>query len=66
MAMNVGIGHWIFAGIFAVAFILALIKAYGADRSKSPSYFSGSSTILLSVLLIVMVLIVVKILSRLS
>lgn len=64
--MNVGTGHWVFAAVFAIGFVLALYKAYGADKLKSPSYFSGSSSILLTVLLVVIILIVVKILNRLG
>jgi len=64
--MDVGTGHWMFAMAFAVVFVVAIFKAYSQDQVQSPSYFSGSSKFLLSVLLIVMVLVVVKILSRMS
>lgn len=64
--MNIGPGHWVFAGLFAVFFIGAMVFAYRSDRQKSPQYFTGSTRFLLGVILIVMVLIVVKILSRFS
>ena len=64
--MNIGTGHWIFAGIFALAFVAAMAFAYRSDRKKSPQIFSGSNRFLLAVILIVMLLVVVKILYRSS
>lgn len=64
--MNVGTGHWIFALLFALVFVVALFIAYGSDKAKSPGYFSGSSKFLLFVTLFIMILLVVKMLTRLS
>lgn len=64
--MNIGTGHWIFAAVFAVAFIAAITYAYGSDKKKSPQYFTGASRFLLGVVIILMTLIVVKILLRFS
>jgi len=64
--MDVTTGHWIFAGVFAVAFIIGIIYAYKDDIKKRPDLFSGSSKFLLSVILIVMVLLVIKMVSRLG
>jgi cytochrome bd-type quinol oxidase subunit 1 len=65
-AMNIGPGHWIFAGLFALSFIAAMVFAYRSDSKKSPQYFTGSTRFLLGVILIVMLLVVLKILHRLS
>lgn len=64
--MNIGPGHWVFAGLFAVFFIGAMVFAYRSDRQKSPQYFTGSTRFLLGVILIVMLLVVLKILYRFS
>lgn len=64
--MNIGQGHWIFAGLFAIGFIAAVAYAYGSDKKKSPDYFSGSNKFLLGVIVVVMTLVVVKILLRSS
>jgi len=59
-------GHWIFAGIFTVVFIIGIIYAYKDDIKKRPDLFSGSFRFLLGVILIVMVLLVIKMVSRLG
>lgn len=64
--MNIGAGHWIFAGLFALVFIGAMVFAYRSDRQRSPQYFTGSNRFLLGVILIVMLLVVLKILYRFS
>ena len=58
--------HWIFAGVFAIVFLIALAFAYQDDAKKAPDMFKGSSGFLLAVVLIIMVFIVVKILYRVS
>lgn len=64
--IEVGTGHWIFAGLFALFFISATVFAYHNDRQKSPQYFTGSNRFLLGVILIVILLVVLKILYRFS
>lgn len=64
--MNVTIGHWVFAGCFIIAFVIALMYSYMADKRKSPTYFTGSSKFLLGVVVVVMLLVVIKILYRLA
>ena len=63
---NITIYHWVFAGAFAIVFLIALGFAYRDDAKKAPDMFKGSSRFLIIVTLIIMVLIVVKILYRLS
>ncbi|MGB0368550.1 MAG: hypothetical protein ACPGD8_04045 [Flavobacteriales bacterium] len=64
--MDIGPNHWIFAGLFALVFVVGIIFAYKDDIAKNPNLFQGSSKFLLGVILLVMVLVVVKILHRLS
>jgi cytochrome bd-type quinol oxidase subunit 1 len=64
--MNIGPNHWIFAGVFAAVFAVGIIFAYRQDTAKNPELFKGASKFLLGVILIVMILVVVKILARLS
>ena len=63
---SVTTGHWVFAGVFAVVFVVGIIYAYRDDIKKRPDLFSGSSKFLLSVILIVMILLVIKMISRLG
>lgn len=64
--MDIGPNHWIFAGAFAAVFVVGIIFAYRQDIAKNPELFKGSSKFFLGVILIVMILVVVKILARLS
>lgn len=64
--MDVTRGHWIFAGVFAVLFVIGIIYAYKDDIKKRPDLFSGSSKFLLSVIVVIMILLVVKMISRLG
>lgn len=59
-------GHWIFAGVFAAIFVIGIVYAYKDDIRKRPDLFNGTSKFLLSVILIVIVLLVVKMISRLG
>ncbi len=63
---SVTTGHWVFAGFFAVVFVVGIIYAYRDDIKKRPDLFSGSSKFLLSVIIIVMILLVIKMISRLG
>lgn len=64
--MDIGPGHWVFAGLFALVFLTGIIYAYRDDLKRTPDLFKGSSKFLLIVTLLLMVLIVIKILHRLS
>jgi heme/copper-type cytochrome/quinol oxidase subunit 2 len=64
--MNIGPGHWIFALVFVIGFIFLMFFAYKDDIKKSPHYFRGSWKIALIVIGSIMVLVVIKILLRIS
>ena len=64
--MDVSLYHWVFAGVFVTAFVIAVIFAYRADIKQSPAIFKGSWRFLAGVTLVIMILIVLKILSRFS
>ena len=49
---NITTGHWIFAGIFAVAFIIFLVWSYIKDYKLNKTHYKGSSLFLLSIILI--------------
>ncbi|HAP69415.1 MAG TPA: hypothetical protein DCR04_06765 [Flavobacteriales bacterium] len=63
---SVTTGHWIFAGVFSLVFIIGIIYAYKDDIKKRPDLFSGSFKFFLGVILIVMVLLVIKMINRLG
>lgn len=50
--MDVGSGHWVFAIIFAIAFIGFLIWAYRDDLQMHKRYYKGSGAFLLGVVLL--------------
>ena len=64
--MDITPAHWIFASIFSVVFIILIIRAYVQDIKKTPQMFAGSSKFLIGVILLLALLVVVKILYRLS
>jgi len=64
--MDIGPGHWIFAIVFIIAFIIFMVFAYRDDIKQSPQYFKGSWRVALLVIGSIMVLIVLKILFRIS
>jgi len=64
--MAIHSGHWIFAGLFVLGFVVSIGYAYRDDIRKRPDLFKGSSRFVLGVILFVMILAVVKILHRLS
>jgi len=64
--MNVTKGHWIFAGVFAVVFVLGMVYAYREDIKKRPDFFKGSFSFVLGVLLVLMTITVAKMIHRLG
>lgn len=64
--MDVTRGHWIFAGVFAVVFVIGIAYAYKEDIRKRPDLFSGSSKFLIAVILTFMVLLVIKMINRMG
>ncbi|MGB0428090.1 MAG: hypothetical protein ACPGEC_04095 [Flavobacteriales bacterium] len=57
---NITTGHWIFAGIFAVAFIIYMIWAYRKDLKLHKIHYNKSSLFLLAVLLILFLLFIFR------
>ncbi len=64
--MNITKGHWIFAAVFAVVFVVGMVFAYREDIRKRPDFFKGSFRFVLGVLLVLMTLIVAKMIHRLG
>jgi cytochrome bd-type quinol oxidase subunit 1 len=64
--MNVTKGHWIFAGVFAIVFVVGMIYAYREDIKKRPDFFKGSFSFVLGVLLVLMTITVAKMIHRLG
>lgn len=64
--MNITGGHWIFAGVFAVVFVVGMVYAYREDIRKRPDFFKGSFRFVLGVLIVLMTLIVAKMIHRLG
>lgn len=62
--MKIGTGHWVFAGLFALGFVIMLLWAYKDDIKRTPWLFKGSGMFFLVVFLSIMILIVLKILWR--
>lgn len=64
--MNVTSGHWVFAGVFTVLFIIGIAWAYRNDLKQTPDLFKDSSKFLLGVLLFIMILVVAKMIHRMG
>lgn len=64
--MDISSGHWVFAGAFALLFVVGIGLAYREDIRKSPAVFNGSWRFLFWTLLLIMVMVVIKILYRFS
>ncbi len=47
---NVGTGHWIFAGIFALVFIGALVWSYIKDKRITQIHYNKSLLFTLSII----------------
>ena len=54
-------GQWIFAGLFFVAFIIAMIIAYGRDRGLHQKFYKGNYKVLVGFLLFIAILFIMKI-----
>ncbi len=53
-------GHWVFAGLFVVAFIGILIWAYTKDRPTSRRHYTRSIFFLLSIVMVLFLLYVFR------
>lgn len=57
---NITTGHWIFAGIFAVAFIGYLIWSYRKDIKLHRTYYQGASLFLFGLVILLFVIFIFK------
>jgi threonine/homoserine/homoserine lactone efflux protein len=54
-------GQWIFAGFFVVAFVIAMIYAYGKDKALHNKFYKGNYKILLGFFGFILLLFLIKI-----
>ena len=54
-------GQWVFAGLFFVAFIIAMIIAYGKDKALHQKVYKGNYKILIGFLVFIAILFFIKI-----
>jgi amino acid permease len=54
-------GQWIFAGFFFIAFIIAMVVAYGKDKALHQKFYKGNYKILIAFLIFIGLLFVIKI-----
>lgn len=57
---NITTGHWIFAGIFLIAFIVYLVWSYRKDLQLHRIQYGGSSYVLVAIVVILFVFYVLK------
>jgi hypothetical protein len=57
---SIGTGHWIFAGIFAVAFLAFLVWSYRTDRGTHDIHYRGAYRYLLGIFVLLMVIYIFK------
>ena len=57
---NITTGHWIFAGLFMIAFVAYLIWSYRKDARVHKMYYGKGARILLGLVVIIFVLFIVK------
>jgi len=53
-------GQWIFAGLFAVAFVVIIAISYRKDLKLHKKYYKGSLNVLLGFLIFIAFLFVIK------
>lgn len=57
---NITTGHWIFAGIFMLAFVGYLIWSYRKDLKMHKTHYSGSMYVLAGIIVILFLFYVFK------
>ncbi|KAB2814397.1 hypothetical protein F8C67_01295 [Phaeocystidibacter luteus] len=57
---NITTGHWIFAAIFAVAFVFFLIWSYRKDSKTHDKFGIGGSRVLLGILMVLILIFIFK------
>jgi len=53
---NITKGHWVFAAIFAITFLIYLVWSYKKDFKLNKIYYSGSSYFILVVIVLMFLL----------
>lgn len=53
-------GHWIFAGIFALAFVIFLIWSYRKDLKRYELFGLGGSRVLISIVVILLLVFIFR------
>ncbi len=57
---NITKGHWIFAGIFAVVFVVALVWSYSKDSNITKVHYKKATLFILSILVVLFLLFVFR------
>jgi hypothetical protein len=60
----IGPGHWIFAIVSTIVFVIGIIYAYREDINKSPWFFKGTSRIAMVIIGGTFTLLILKMLHR--
>ncbi len=53
-------GQWIFAGLFFIAFLIAIIYSYRKDIALHRKYYKGSLYVLAGFILFIILLFIIK------
>jgi uncharacterized membrane protein len=53
-------GQWIFAGLFFVAFIIAMVYSYGKEKLLHQKYYKGNYKVLIGFLIFIGLLFFIK------
>ena len=54
-------GQWLFAGLFFVSFIVAMIYAYRKDANLHKIFYKGNYKILIGFLIFIVILFLIKV-----
>lgn len=57
-------GQWVFAGLFVVGFVIAMIFAYRKDKQLHQKFYKGSSWILVGFLIFIVILFAIKLIFK--
>lgn len=57
---NITEGHWIFAGCFAVLFIIGIVWAYKGDSKTHETHYKGAYLVLAALIICIFLLFVFK------
>lgn len=59
---NIGTGHWIFAGVFLLAYIIYLVWSYRKDLKLHKIHYPGASLIIGGIIVAIFLIYVIKVL----